>query len=124
MIYVRPLNPVDIVGDRDPVIASFADSTWRDLIELAGQFGFRPPDVQSYYSPPYDRPVNLGAETSQELWEAISAVYKDVYKDGHAIPHAVSERHVRKLQVKHLMECAQIGAEHSGIEIRRGRDED
>ena len=101
MIYVRPLNPVDIGGDGDPVIASFADSTWRDLIELAGQFGFSPPDVQSYYSPPYERPVNLGAETSQELWEAISAVYND----DHAILHTVPELH-GWVQVRQLMDCA------------------
>ncbi len=37
--------------------------------------------------------------------------------------HQHPELHVGKLQVKQLLSCAQIGAEHGGIEIRRVRDE-
>jgi hypothetical protein len=85
MIEVRPLNPVQTVSDRDPLIASFADSEWWDLLKLARRYGFEPPDIQIHYPRPYDHPVELDAETSRGLWEAISAVYNDA-----AVPYATT----------------------------------
>ena len=101
MIAVRSLYPVDIAGERDTVIARFADSAWWHLIELTRQYGFNPPHVQIYLSPPYDHPVQIDVETSQKLWEAISAVYND----DHAILHTVPELH-GWVQVRQLMDCA------------------
>jgi len=43
MIEIRPLNSVHTLGDQDAVIGRFADFEWRDLIELAQQYGFDPP---------------------------------------------------------------------------------
>ena len=153
MIEVRPLNPVQTVSDRDPLIASFADSEWWNLLKLARRYGFEPPDIQIHYPRPYDHPVELDAETSRGLWEAISAVYNDAavpyattWEESNTttffgrlevegvepeeayvsreVPNAHPKLHVGKLQVKQLMECVEIGAEHDGIEIRRVRDED
>ena len=59
------------------------------------------PRCQIYLSPPYDHPVQIDVETSQKLWEAISAVYND----DHAILHTVPELHGR-VQVRQLMDCA------------------
>src|SRR5215217_3768375 len=75
MIEIRPLNSVHTLGDQDAVIGRFADFEWRDLIELAQQYGFDPPDIQSYYPRPGDPPFEIDAESSQGLWESISAVH-------------------------------------------------
>lgn len=153
MIEVRPLNPALTVGDRDPLIYIFADSEWWNLIELSRRYGFEPPDKQIHFPRPYDHPVEIDTETSQRLWEAISAVYNDdavpyalTWEESNAtsfhgrveqpgiepeeayvmreVPHEHPELHIGKLQVKQLMGCAQIGAEQGGIEVRRVRDED
>ena len=153
MIEVRALNPEQAVEDRDPLIGTFADSEWWDLLELTRRYGFDLPNVEIHYPRPYDHPVEIDAETSRSLWEMISAVDND-----DVVPHSTSreertdttsqgggvefpctepeetyvsresahqhpELHVGKLQVKQLLSCAQIGAEHDGIEIRRVRDE-
>jgi hypothetical protein len=127
MIEVRPMNPVYVVGDPDPSIARFADSEWRNLIELARRHGFEPPDIQSYYPRAYGHPVEIGAEASQRLYEAISAAYTDevvpyasTLEDSNTneIPHIHPELHVGKLQVKQFMECVEIGAGQGGIEIQ------
>jgi alpha-glucuronidase len=109
MIEVRPLNPVQTVRERDPIIAHFSDSEWWKLIELVRQYGFEPSDIQIYYARSYAHPVEIGAETSQGLWEAISAVYRD--------PEHTDVK--LRVKVEQLRGCAQIGAEHGGIEIRR-----
>lgn len=119
MIDIRPLNPVRRVGDPDTRIARFEESEWRDLIELVRRYGFEPLDLQTYYPQAYDRPVEIDPETSQGLWEAISDVYKD-----DAVPPGVPSFAVGRVRVKQLMECAQIGADQGGIEIRRAREED
>jgi hypothetical protein len=62
-------------------------------------------------------PIEIDAETSQGLLEAISAVFND---DG--IPPGVPSA-AGRLGVRQLMECAQLGAEQGGIEIRRSREE-
>lgn len=153
MIEVRHLNPVQNVGQQDPLIASFADSEWWNLIQLARQYGFELPETQVQYPRPYDYPVEIDAETSRRLYEAISDVYKDdrvpyavTWEESNTtslsgtvdLPgmepeeahvsreaaHADPEFHVGKLQVKQLMDCAELGAERGGIEIRRARDED
>jgi hypothetical protein len=117
MIEIRPLNPVHSVGDPDPLIGTFPDSVWQDLIELAQRYGFEPPDIEYYYPQRHGEPVEVDAEASQWLWEAISAVYHDG-----AVPPSLPPD-VGKLRVKELMECAQIGAERGGIEIRRSTEE-
>jgi hypothetical protein len=116
MIEIRPLKPVHTVGDQDTLIAKFADFEWRDLIELAQQYGFKPPDTENYLPLLNDDALEIDAETSQGLWEAMSTVY---YAD--AVPPGVPSA-LGKLWVKQLMGCAQVGAEQGGIEIRRSRD--
>lgn len=78
----------------------------------------RAPGLQAYYPQAYDRPVEIDPETSQGLWEAISAVY-----NGDEVPPGVPYL-VGRLRVKQLVDCAGIGAEHGGIEIRRAREGD
>jgi len=118
MIEIRPLNSVHTLGDQDAVIGRFADFEWRDLIELAQQYGFDPPDIQSYYPRPGDPPFEIDAESSQGLWESISAVH---HADDAVPPSAPSA--LGTLWVKQIMGCAQIGAEQGGIEIRSSSDE-
>ena len=105
MINVKPLNPVNVVGDPDTSIAYFTDVEWWSLIELVRQYGFEPPDLYSY-----NDSVELDAEASQGLWAASSAVHND---------DAVASNAILKSRVEKLMGCAQIGAERGGIEIRR-----
>jgi hypothetical protein len=116
MIEIRPLNPVHTVGDPDPLIGTFSDSVWLDLIELAQRFGFGPPGIENYDLPRHDEPVEVDAETSRWLWEAIRVGYHD-----DAVPPSLPPD-VGRLRVKELMECAQIGAVRGGIEIRRSRE--
>jgi hypothetical protein len=73
MIDIRPLNPAHTSGDRDTLIGRFADSEWQDLIELARRYGFEPPNDENYLPSRYDEPIEIDAETSQGLLEAISA---------------------------------------------------
>ena len=87
------------------MIGRFADFEWRDLIELAQQYGFEPPDIQSYYPRPGDPPFEIDAESSQGLWETISAVHH-----ADAVPPSAPSA-LGKLWVKQIMGCAQIGAE-------------
>src|SRR5829696_7456771 len=75
MIEIRPLNSVHTLVDQDAVIGRFADFEWWDLIEPAQQYGFAPPNIQSYYPRPGDPPFEIDAESSQGLWESISAVH-------------------------------------------------
>jgi hypothetical protein len=134
MIDIRPLNPVNTVGNPDPLIAKFNYSEWRNLIDLAHRYGFEPPNDQIYYPRTYNHPVEIDAETSQRLYEAISAVHNDdtapyaiiiaEERSTRVIARPDHDRVVGKLLVKKLMACAQIGAEQGGIEIRRSRDED
>jgi hypothetical protein len=99
LIEIRPLKPVHTVGDQDTLIAKFADFEWRDLIELAQQYGFKPPDTENYLPLLNDDAVEIDAETSQGLWEAMSTVYyADVVPPG--VPSALG-----KLWVKQLMGC-------------------
>jgi hypothetical protein len=119
MIEIRPLNPVHSVGDPDPLIGTFPDSVWQDLIELAQRYGFESLDIENYYPPHrYGEPVEMDAETSQRLWEVIRVVYHD-----DVVPPSLPPD-VGRLRVKQLMECAQIGAVRGGIEIRRSREEE
>lgn len=119
MIDIRPLNPVREVGDGDTRIGRFTDSEWRGLIELVRRYGFEPPEGdQAYHPQAFDQPIEIEPETSQRLWEAVSAVYND-----DAVPSGVSYAFGRA-GVTRLLGCAQIGAEHGGIEIRRAREED
>jgi hypothetical protein len=153
MIEVRPLNSVRTAGDRDPIIATFADSEWWDLLELARRYGFEPPSIEIHYPRPYGHPVQIDAQTSQDLWESMSAVYNDDAvpyattweestetssygrveipgakpEDAHISREAAHEHpefHVGKVQVERLVACAEIGAEQGGIEIMRLKDED
>ena len=117
MIHIRPLNPGHTSGDRDTLIGRFADPEWQDLIELARRYGFEPPNNENYLPSRYDEPIEIDAETSQGLLEAISAVFND-----DAIPPGVPSA-AGRLGVRQLMECAQLGAEQGGIEIRRSREE-
>ena len=117
MIEIRPLNPVHTVGDQDPLIGTFSDSVWLDLIELAQRFGFGPPDIENYDLPRQDEPVELDAEASRSLWEAIRGAYHD-----NAVPPSLPPD-LGRLRVKEFVECAQIGAERGGIEIRRSTEE-
>lgn len=113
MIQVSPLDPVYIVDVSDRPIARFTDSEWRVLIELARRYGFEPPDIENYQPRrQYDNPIEIGTEGSQALWEAVSAMYNN-----NAVPSVDSI-----LRVKQLVDCAQIGAEQRGIEIRRIED--
>jgi hypothetical protein len=105
MITVRPLDPVRVARDPDTSIAYFTDVEWQSLIELVSQYWYEPDNPQEY-----NQPVELDARASQELWGAISAVYKD---------DEVASNAILKARVEKLMRCAQIGAEHGGIEIRR-----
>ena len=118
MIEIRPLNPVHSVGDPDPLIGTFPDSVWQDLIELAQRYGFEPPDIENYYAHRFGESVEVDAEASQWLGEAIRGVYHD-----DAVPSSLPPD-VGRLRVKQLMECAQIGAVRGGIEIRRSREEE
>src|ERR671933_2159257 len=114
MINVRPLNPVYVAGDPDTSIAHFKDSEWWSLINLVRQYGFEPPDIQRYYPEVYEHPVQIDPEASRALWGAISVVYnEEVSRPSRTIPPPYLEE---------LMRCAQIGAEHGGIEIRRERE--
>jgi hypothetical protein len=152
MIEVRPLNAAQTVEGRDPLIGTFSDPEWWDLLELTRRYGFDLPHVEIQYPRHYEHPVEIDAETSRSLWEMISAVYNDdvvpysttweertepTSEGGVEFPceepeetstsresaHEHPELHVGKLQVKQLLNCAQIGAEQGGIEIRRVRDE-
>jgi hypothetical protein len=105
MIEIRPLKPVHTVGDQDTLIAKFADFEWRDLIELAQQYGFKPPDTENYLPLLNDDAVEIDAETSQGLWEVMSTVY---YAD--AVPPGVPLCPWQALG-KTAMGCAQVGAE-------------
>jgi hypothetical protein len=88
------------------------------MIELVRWYGFDPPGVeQAYYPQAYDQPVVIDAETSHELWQAISSAYNDG-----AAPRSVPLV-IGKLRVRQLVECAQIGAEQGGLEIRLVREE-
>ena len=151
MIEVRAQHPVGTNRDPDPVIGSFAESEWCELVQLARRYGFDPPSVETHFPRPYDRPVELDADASRDLYEAISAVHND-----EAVPYATTgeestetsgsgtvrlpgeepeeaaiireapdehpDLHVGKVQVKRLLSCAQIGAGHGGLQIRRVRD--
>ena len=77
MIEIRPLNPVKAIGDPDTIIASFNDSEWRNLIDLMRRYGFELPDEQIYDLGTYDHPIEIDVETSQRLYEAVSAVHND-----------------------------------------------
>ena len=116
MIDIRPLNPAYISGeDLDHRIGVFSDFEWRELIELAQRYGFDPPDIENYYTPQYDDPVDVDAETSRKLWEAVSAVHH-----AEEVPPSVTPA-LGRLRVEELMVCAEIGAEQGGIEIRGTR---
>jgi hypothetical protein len=153
MIKIKPQHPVLTSGDSDPTIGFFADSEWWNLVELARRYGFDPPNVEVHFPRPYDHPVEVNADVSQDLYEAISAVYKDeavpyaaTWEESNETsstgiaqfpgeepeeasivreaPHEHPELHVGKVQVKRLMHCAQIGSERGGLVIWRTRDED
>ncbi|MBV9454165.1 MAG: hypothetical protein JOZ19_08630 [Rubrobacter sp.] len=113
MIDIRPLNPAR--SGVDNPIGTFSDFEWRELIELAKEYGFEPPDIENYYPPQYDDPVEVNADSSWELWHAISAAHHD-----EAVPPSVPAA-LGRLRVEELMGCAQIGAEQGGIEIRRSK---
>ena len=98
MIDIRPLNPAHTSGDRDTLIGRFADSEWQDLIELARRYGFEPPNDENYLPRRYDEPIEIDAETSHGLLEAMSAVFND-----DAIPPGVPSA-AGRLGVRQLME--------------------
>ena len=108
MINIRPVNPADVVGDPETSIAYFTDVEWWSLIDLVRRHGFYPPDPHAY-----DHPVAFDTEASQALWAATSAAYRD---------DEVASNPLLKARVAKLMGCAQIGAEHGGIEILRERE--
>ena len=110
MIYIRPLHPVSVVGDSDTVVASFEDSEWWNLITLVRRYGFGGHGHLIFEAGAYDQPVEIDAATSRVLWGATTAAYT-----GGVYPEGSDEL----VLVKRLMDCAQIGAEHGGIEIRR-----
>jgi hypothetical protein len=105
MINIRPVNPADVVGDPETSIAYFTDVEWGSLIALVRRHGFYPSDLHAY-----DHPVAFDAEASQALWTATRAAYRD---------DEVASNPLLKARVAKLMGCAQIGAEHGGIEILR-----
>ena len=72
---------------------------------------------ENYLPSRYDEPIEIDAETSEGLLEATSAALND-----DAIPRGVPSA-AGRLGVRQLMECAQLGAEQGGIEIRRSREE-
>ncbi len=151
MIDVRPLNPVEVVNNPATSIGSFEDSEWWDLIKLARDYGFEPDDIQMHFPLPYDQPVRIEGQAARGLYEAVSALSNDdvvpyaatwdesnetggfgtVYLPGREpqeayvlreAPHEHPEMHVGKVQLRRLLACAQIAAEHGGIEIRRVED--
>ena len=105
MINIRPVNSVDLAGDPDTSIARLTDVEWGSLIALVRRHGFYPPGPYAY-----DHPVAFDTEASQALWAATSAAYGD---------DEVASNPLLKARVQKLMGCAQIGAEHGGIEILR-----
>src|SRR5215203_736266 len=117
MIEIRPLNSVHTLGDQDAVIGRFADFEWQRFDRAGPTVRICPPNIQSYYPRPGDPPFEIDAESSQGLWESISAVHH-----ADAVPPSAPSA-LGKLWVKQIMGCAQIGAEQGGIEIRSSSDE-
>ena len=108
MITIRPVSPADVVGDPETSIARFTDVEWGSLIAFVRRHGFYPPGPHAY-----DAPVAFDAEASRALWAAVRAAYRD---------DEVAFNPLLKARVAKLMGCAQIGAEHGGIEILRERE--
>src|SRR5829696_4517029 len=75
----RPVLLLRVFYDRDQAL-KLGSYPWRPgcrdrQIRGLRVAGFDPADIQSYYPRPGDPPFEIDAESSQGLWESISAVH-------------------------------------------------